>query len=151
MTFESSFVTFEIVMAGVLVFLALAQFIVAIRGLRTGRWQGLPFSDLVYERASDPRAYWREALLTLFTFLLIVVGLLIMPPRVEGSFRDPPYGALIFVVFVAPALIRALWAGEIVFGNNRWSRRETPYWVMTFIGLLMVATFVFSFAREIGR
>jgi len=142
--------SFDSFATGVLVFLAFAQVVVAIRGLCTGRWQGGIGGDLVYERATEPHAYWREAALTLFTFLLIAAGLLAISRRVEPSPYDLPYGPLIFLALFAPGLIRAVWAGEIVFGSNRWSRRDRPYWVMLLIGLAFVALMAFALADDLS-
>jgi hypothetical protein len=139
--------TFDLFFRGLMIAFAAVYGFALFRALGSGRWQE---AGRIYARAEAPLAYWRELGLAGLRVLLAVMALLFIPQSVESG-RDPPYGPVFVFILFAPALIRALWTGEIVFGNNRWSRREGPYWVMALIGLLFVASMAFFVIRDLTR
>jgi hypothetical protein len=141
-------VTFDLFFRGMMIAFAAVHAFVAVRALRAGRW---PEAGRIYERAEAPRAYWREIALACLRILLAVTALLVVPARAAGA-PEPPYAPAVILVVFAPALIRILWAGEIVWGSNIWGRREDPvaYWVIVLFGLALVALFAFAFVSGIA-
>jgi hypothetical protein len=140
-------VTFDLVFRGCMIAFAASYGFALVWALRSGRW---PEAGRLYGRAEAPLAYWRELGLAGFRVLAAVTALLFMPHAVEGA-REPPYTPVILLIILVPLLIRAFWTGEILFGSNRWSRRETSYWVMVVIGLLIVVPMAFILIFDLAR
>ncbi len=140
--------TFDLFFRFILILFVAVHAGVAVRALRRGRWIE---AGRAYPRAAAPLAFWREIGLASFRILLAAAALLAVPRPVAGG-RDPPYAAIFVFIVLAPGLIRALWAGEIEFGSNRWSRRGDPgpYWAMAFIGLALVALCAFAMIRGLA-
>ena len=140
--------TFDLIFRGGMIAFAAVYAVVLIGALRSGRW---PEAGRRYARAEAPRAYWRELALASFKILLAVTALLVVPARAAGA-PEPPYGPAFILILFAPGLIRILWTGEILWGSNKWSRREDPiaYWLVALTGLALVAFMAFEFVRGIA-
>jgi uncharacterized membrane protein YhdT len=117
--------TFETWMLGIIVLFVGAYTLVAlIRGSAQGE-----------SRGTDPTGYW-----LVIALLVTITGLhLWMLTRALDGERLGHVGA---GFFFAPAclylIVKWLRAGEIVWGNNRFPRRERaqPYWTILFLTLV---------------
>lgn len=117
-----------------MILFAVIQALAVVRALRLGRWRDA-YRD--YARTEAPLAYWREIALACLVILLASAAALFMPAPTNDD-PSPPYVVGFVAILFLPRLIRAVWAGEIVYGSNRWGRHETPYWGMLFIGLAFI-------------
>jgi len=129
-----------------MILFAAIQAFAVVRALRSRRWRE---TDRAYARAEAPLAYWREIAFACLRIFLASAALLFVPAPTNDD-PSPPYGPAFFFILFLPGLIRAVWAGEIVFGSNRWGRHETPYWVMLFIGLAFIGFMGLALIRDLA-
>ena len=99
-------------------------------------------------RRTDPTGYWLVVAL-----LVTIAGLhLWMLTRALGGDRSAEVGAgFILGPTCLYLVVKWLRAGEIVWGNNRFSRRERaqPYWTILFLTFVVFAFFTGAIVYQV--